>query len=84
MHLIDGERQLMDAPALPARQPCLIPPAVVRGMDDGGGGGRALGAPRHRVGAQGAAAVGPGDLELVERALADTGQEQLPHAAAAE
>ncbi len=82
--LVDGERGLVDRAFAAPGHPLAVAPLVVRGGDDRGGGGGHLRAPGHRVGAQGVAAVGPGEVELVERALPQARHEQLPHPAVAE
>lgn len=79
MDLVHGERRLVHRPVPSVRHPLLVLPAVVRLRHDRSGGGRHLGAPRHRVGAQRVAAVRAHQVELVERALADARNEQLPH-----
>ncbi len=84
VHLVDGEGRLVHRPRAPLLLPRAVAPDVVRGVHDRGGGRRRLGAPGHRVGAHRERAVGPGDLELVQRALADARQEQLPHPRAAQ
>lgn len=84
MQLVHGERRLVHGQFGAAGHPLLVAPHVVRLGDDRRGRGRDLGAAGHRVGAQRVRSVGPGDVELVERALADTGQEQLPHTGRAE
>lgn len=84
MDLVHRERGLVDRAVAPVRHPVLVPPLVVRGGDDGGGRGRDLGAAGHRIGPDRVRAVRAADIELVERALPDAGQEQLPHPGRAE
>ncbi len=84
MHLVHRERRLVHRPVRAVRHPLSVTPLVVRGRHDRRRVGRLLGAARHRVRLQEAVAVPGGDLELVGRALADAGQEQLPHAGRAE
>lgn len=79
MQLVDREGRLVDRAVGAVLHPLLVLPAVVRLRHDRSGGGRHLGTPRHRVGAQGVAAVRAHQVELVERALADARYEQLPH-----
>ena len=84
MDLVHRERRLVHRRVRAFRQPLLVVPLVVRGVHDRGGARRNLGAAGQRVGAQGLGAVGAGDVELVQLALADAGHEQLPHAGAAQ
>lgn len=84
MDLVDGERRLVHRAVGAVREPLLVAPHMVRLGDDGGGRGRHLRTPCHRVGAHRVGTVGPCDVELVERALADPRHEQLPHPAGAE
>ncbi len=77
--LVHRHRRLVRGRVGAAGQPLLVPPRVVRGVDDGRGGRRDLRGTGQRIGAEGARAVGAGDLELVQLARADAGQEQLPH-----
>ncbi len=83
MHFIDRHRLRHGL----ARGSCLHPRAIgpgVRGVcDDGRRRRRDLRVPRHRVGLQHPLAVAGEELELVGRAHPDSGDEQLPDAAAA-
>ncbi len=79
MDLVHRERGLVDRAVAPVRHPVRVLPLVVRGGDDRRGRGRHLGAAGHRVGADRVRTVRAADVVLVQRALADPGQEQLPH-----
>ncbi|GAX59019.1 hypothetical protein SO3561_10596 [Streptomyces olivochromogenes] len=78
--LVHRQWCLVHGTGAPPRHPLLVRPHMVRPRDDRGGRRRHLGAAGHRVGAHRVRTVGPGDVELVRRSLADAGQEQLPDA----
>ncbi len=82
--LVHREGRLVDGGVAAVGHPLCVAPLVVRGVHDRGRGGRDLRAAGQRVGAQGARAVRAGDLELVQLALADARNEQLPHPRGAE
>ena len=84
VHLVDAHRlraQGIGAGGIPRRHPLSIAvgPAVGRGLDYRCRLRRALRAPRHGIGFVGAGAVVE-DGELVQRARAHIGDEDLPHA----
>ncbi|CAM5701794.1 hypothetical protein SBADM41S_03446 [Streptomyces badius] len=83
MYLVHRERGFVDRPVAPVCHPVRVLPLVVLGGDDRRRRGRHLGAPGHRVGPHRVRTV-RADVELVQRALADPRQEQLPHPGRAE
>lgn len=84
MYLVHGQRCLVHGYVPAARHPLLVLPLMVRGRHDRGIGGRNLGVAGHRVGAHRVRTVRAADVELVERTLADRGEEQLPDPAGTE
>ena len=84
VHLVDRHRLLVGCSLLPAPHPLVVVPGVGGLEDDrrlGGGHLRGVG---HRVGLLPPGVVGPQHDELVARARAGPGDEQLPHPGDAE
>ena len=84
VHLVDRERTLVLVGLRATLQPGVVAPGVVGGVDHRAGGRRDLRGERERVGLLAPHAVAAEDVELVDGAVADVGDEQLPDAGGAE
>ena len=74
--LASARQQCVVGHRVPGR--AVVVPSIRRRVYDGGRGGRHFGELRNRVGLVAHDAVGSGDAELVERAILDERNEQLP------
>ncbi len=84
MHLVDRDRLAQPVPRAATLEPALIAPAVVRARDDRRRLWRMLGLEGERIRPQQQRSVVGADLELVACADPRAGDEQLPHARAAQ
>ena len=81
MHLVNGHRGLQRIPLRPGFHPLLIGPLVVEVPDHRGGARRLLVKNAERIGLLAHVSLIVGnDVVLVERALADSGDEAFPDA----
>ncbi len=84
VQLVDAHRTGVRVGLGPALHPGVVLPGVPGVDDRRGAARRQLGGARHRVGLLADLAVGAADEELVERAVTDAGDEELPDPGLAE